>query len=105
MENPSEDKAPAQVEHRTFHEILKSLIGHVVTVVNPESYEAAPLGYQIKAACYKAKITGLTDDYMTIVSEFTPAGKAAKKEPVKSFVPIAMIKRISVMKTDRLIHI
>ena len=104
MENPAES-ASAQVEHRTFREILKAMVGHVVTVVNPESYEAAPLGYQIKAACYKAKVTGITDDYLILLGEFTPAGKGAKKEPVKSFVPLAMVKRVSIMKTDRLIHI
>ena len=100
-----EEKTAAQVEQKTFREILQAMVGHVVTMANPESYEAAPLGYQIKAGHYKAKVLALADDYLAVVSEFTPVGKGAQKEPVKSFIPLERIKRVSVMKKDRLIHL
>jgi len=98
MDNPD-------TEHKHFLDLLKGLAGQIITVVNPESYEAAPIGYQIKAGFYKAKVTHVGADYFTVVSEFQHAGKGAKKEPVKQFIPMSRVKRISVMKTDRLIHL
>ncbi len=93
------------IEDRRFLDVLKSLVGKTVTIVNPESCEDAPAGHQIRVGFYRAKLTGLGRDYMIMVAEYTRAGKEGRKEPVKQFIPIERIKRISLMKSDWLVHI
>jgi hypothetical protein len=106
MENPAEGtEAKPTIEDKSFNDILKAMLGNVVTVVNPESYEEMPVGHQIKPGFYRAKLLTIGRDYLAVVSEFQHAGKAAKKEPVKQFIPLSRIKRISVMKAERLIHL
>jgi len=101
----TEDKAPTKAEPRGFHDVLQSLIGQVVTVANPESYEIAMGGVQkITTGFYKAKVLSVTDDYVSWVSEFAH-GKGTKKEPVKSYIPLHRVKRVSLMKAERLIHL
>jgi hypothetical protein len=96
--------APA-ADDREFADILRGLLGKVVTVVNPESYEHAPLGFTLKAGFYKAKVTGLGSDYLALITEQKKAGKESGKEPVKQFLPFARVKRLSLMKSECLIHI
>ena len=43
------EPAPAAAEPKDFRSILKALLGKKITIVNPESYEAAPVGFRIKA--------------------------------------------------------
>lgn len=100
----AEGEVPAN-ENRSFEEILRSLLGQTVTVVNPESYEHAPVGYQLKAAFYKAKLAALGNDYLTLLTEHKKAGKDGGKEVVKQFLPFARVKRISLTKTERFIHL
>jgi hypothetical protein len=92
------------VEDKEYLEIIKSLLGKTVTVVNPESYEHAPVGFTLKAGFYRAKVTGMGKDFITVVTEMKKA-KADSGDPVKQFIPLCHIKRISVMKLERLIHI
>ncbi len=97
-----------QMEDRSFHDLLSSLIGSVVTVANPESYEHAPMGRQLKAGFYKAKLTSMGRDYLVLLTEDIRQGKRGEeptKEAVKQYLPIARIKRFSHMKSDRIIHI
>ena len=112
MTETTEKRAPAKqaplIEDRDYHDLLKSLLGQVVTVVNPESYEDAPVGHQIRSGFYRAKLIGLGKDYLIVATEFThSAGGAAgqAKEPVRQYIPISQIKRISILKSERLIHI
>lgn len=104
---PEEANAPAPqaMEERDFSDVLKSYLGKLITVVNPESYEDAPLGHDIRKGWYPAKPVGFGRDYMIVVTEYKHAGKKATKEPVKQYIPFARIKRISVMKTEVLVHI
>ena len=96
---------PAPVtEDRTFIDLVKGLAGKTVTIVNPESYEHAPVGFTLKAGFYRAKIAGMGQDYLILVTEMKK-GKTDSGEPVKQFLPFASIKRVSLMKTERLIHI
>ena len=92
------------MENRSFLDILKSLVGHAVTVVNPESYEQAHIGHQIKASFYRAKLSAIGTDFIVLLTEDKKPGKE-KGDPVKQFMPLARIKRISMTKTERLIHI
>ncbi len=105
MNDAAPEHESAAADNRSFHDILKGLVGKPVTVVNPESYEDAPIGHTIKANFYKAKVTGMGTDYITVITEFKGAGKAGGVKPVKQFVPIDRIKRISVLKGECLIHI
>jgi hypothetical protein len=108
MDTPEESKAPArtpEMDSKCFRDILKTLVGNVITVVNPESYEEMPVGHQIKPGFYRAKVLTLGEDFIAVVSEHQHAGKNAKKEPVKQFVPIREIKRLSILKSERLIHL
>jgi len=105
MDEPTEDTPTPADENKEFADILRSMIGNVVTIVNPESYESVPVGHQIKPGFYRAKLLTIGRDFVAVVSEFQHAGKGGKKEPVKQFIPMSRIKRVSVMKSDRLIHI
>ena len=92
-------------EPTDFRSILKKLVGKKLTIVNPESYEAAPVGFRIKEGFYEGKLTGLGPDYLQLATVFESAKKGGGSQPVKQFIPIARIKRISVMKDAVLIHI
>jgi len=103
----SSDAAP-QLEDRSFHDLLTSLVGSVVTIANPESYEHAPMGRQLKAGFYKAKLTTMGRDYLVLLTEDIKQGKRGEepsKEPVKQYIPISCIKRFSHMKSDRILHL
>jgi len=105
-EKKGDAKTPAYIiEDRMFLDVLKSLVGKTVTMVNPESCEDAPAGHQIRVGFYRSKLIGLGRDYLIMVAEYTRAGKEGRKEPVKQFIPIERIKRISQMKSDWLVHI
>ena len=93
------------IEERHFLDVLKSLVGKTVTMVNPESYEDAPAGHQIRAGFYRAKLIGMGNDYLIVMAEYTRAGREGRKEPVKQFIPIERVKRISQKRTEWLIHI
>ena len=95
-------KPPPAVEDRTYQDLLKGLAGKTVTVVNPESYESAPVGFQLKAGFYRAKVVALGTDYLVLMTEFQ---KKENKEPVKQYIPFSSIKRVSMMKMERLLHI
>ena len=103
-EAASEPQA-AKPEVHSFLDVVRSLTGKVVTMVNPESYEHAPLGHQIRAGFYRAKLTGMGSDYIICVTQYVKTGKDARKEPVKQFIPMVRINRISVMKSEILLHL
>ena len=105
MSDAQQAKAGPIVEDKSFQDLLKSLMGQVVTMVNPESYEDAPVGHQIRAGFYKAKPIGLGKDYLIVATEYVHTGREASKEPVRQYIPLTNIKRISIMKGEKLIHI
>ncbi len=90
---------------RSYRDILNSLVGGPVTVVNPESYEGAPVGYSLRTGFYKAKATAMGSDHIVVVTEFTAAGRKVAAEPVKQYIPFDRIKRISVTKSERILHL
>ena len=94
---------PPVVEDKAFTDILKALVGKAITVVNPESYEAAPVGYKITTGFYRGKLTGIGRDYLIMMTEFER--KKGSPDPVKQYIPIAHIKRISLLKTERVLHL
>lgn len=100
VDTASPEKTPG-----SFAEVLRSLTGKVVTFVNPESLEDAPMGYQLTTGFYRAKIIGVQDDFIIVATELLHKGRDATKEPVRQFIRLSSIKRISIAKTDTLVHI
>lgn len=96
-------EAAPKLEDRAYQDILKALIGKTVTVVNPESYEAAPLGYKLAEGFYRGKVSTVGRDYIVLVTEFER--KKGQKEPVKQFIPSDRIKRISLMAKETIVHL
>ena len=104
----NEDKKFTPTIHSgSFRDLLQEHLGKLFLIANPESFEETGLGGNtIQAGWYRAKLVGLGDDYLIVISEFSHGtGKHAQKEPVKQFIPIGHIKRISLMRSERLIHI
>lgn len=93
------------VEEKNFVDIIKSMLGKTVTVANPESYEDAPVGHQIRAGFYRAKLVGMGNDYLIIMTEYVHAGREQSKEPAKQFVPFSAIKRVTLMKSELVVHL
>ena len=54
---------------------------------------------------YKAKITFVGEDYFELLTEFHHKRGETQKEPVKQYIPIDKIKRVSLMRSERLIHL
>ena len=102
---PIEGDAKPTIEEREFKGILKALIGKKCTVVNPESYEAAPMGFQLKEGYYSGKIGGLGQDYLVFNTVISTSKKEGGTAPVKQFIPIARVKRISLMKGNYILHL
>jgi hypothetical protein len=89
----------------TFSDILMALVGHVVTVANSESYEDAPVGHRLGAGFYKAKVIEMKGDHLILGTQFRHSSGHGEDEPVKQFVPLTRIKRVSVMKSEKILHI
>ena len=103
---PAAAPAKPAVEDRDFQSILKALLGKPVTVVNPESYETAPMGWQLKEGFYSGRVTGLGKDYMVLQTEIIASKKdGGGKQAVKQFIPLRRIKRVSIMKGSNILHI
>ncbi len=94
-----------QAAREYFHDALQAVVGKVVTMVNPESLEEAPTGYQLSRGFYRAKVLALGKDYVTVVVEFVHRRKEQSKETVKQYIPLSRIKRMSVSKSEVFIHI
>jgi hypothetical protein len=92
-------------EIHSFLDVLRSLKGKIVTVANPESLEDSPMGYQLTTSVYKAKVLGVGNDFVTLACELARKGRDAVKEPVKQFVPLERVKRVSVAKSEVIVHI
>ena len=93
------------IESSQFADVLKSLIGQIVTMVNPESFEDAPMGSRLTTGFYRAKVLAVGGDFLTVATEFVHKKGEKAKEPVKQFIPLHQVKRISLMKSDKLIHL
>ena len=90
---------------QTFQSILTALVGKVVTVANSESYEDATIGHRLGAGFYDAKVLEIREDFIILATEFHHARGHGGDEPVKQFIPIGRVKRVSVMKSEKILHI
>src|SRR5262245_33592756 len=88
----------------TFRGILSGLVGKNIQVINPESYEEAGLqGSRLTTSFYTAKVLGLGVDFLKMQTVLKKS--KAGDEPVTQYVPLARIKRISILKTGVLVHL
>lgn len=100
----TEPAAAATTENRDYRGVLESLVGKKVTVVNPESFEALPhQGHELRKGFYPGKISGFGKDYM--IFQTVLAATKKDRQPVQQFIPLARIKRISLMRTGALLHL
>ena len=95
----------ASTSPATYVDVLKTVTGKMITVVNPESVEDAPTGYQLIRGFYRAKVLTVAEDYVTIVVEFVRRRGEKGKEPVKQYLPVHKIKRLTVSKSEIFLHI
>ncbi len=95
----------AKIEDKSFFNQIESMLGKVLTIVNPESHEDATVGHQIRPGWYRARLIGMGNDYIVLMTEFTRKGKQPVREPVRQYIPTHRIKRISLMKGERLLHL
>ena len=93
-------------EDRSYHDVLETLVGKQVTVVNPESFEAAPMvGFHLKEGFYRGKVIAIGNDYLVFQTLVTLTKKEGGQQPVQQFIPVARLKRVSVMKSGIFLHI
>jgi hypothetical protein len=59
----------------------------------------------VRSGYYRAKLIGLGNDYITLLTEYQHRGKQARKEPAKQFIPLHRIKRVSMMKSELIVHV
>ncbi len=107
MTETTETTTDQHVAHamETMPEVLKALVGKLITVANPESYEDAPVGHRLTTGFYKAKIMAVKSDHIVLLTEFKHIRGSAASETTKQFIPLARIKRVSVMKSEKVLHI
>jgi hypothetical protein len=98
-------KQPIALDASTYRGLLESLVGRVVTFANPESLEDAAVGYVLTTGFYRTKLLSVRDDYFSVAAELVHKGKDAIKEPVRQFIPMHAIKRVTIGKSDIVIHI
>lgn len=92
--------------YKSIRELLSAHVGKPFTIVNPESWEESGVGHHITADWYPAKLAAIGDDFAVFVGHFQHgAGKHATKEPMEQYVPLACIKRITLMHSQRLVHL
>ncbi len=104
-EQQATQEAPQpRTEDRDYRNVLESLVGKQVTFVNPESFEALPsAGHELREGWYPGKIAGFGKDF--VIFNTVLAATKKDRQPVKQYIPLARIKRISMMRTNTLIHI
>lgn len=91
---------------KSFLSVLESHVGHDFTVINPESYQETGLGHAIREDWYPAKLAATGHDFVVLVQRFEHGtGKNATSEPVEQYLPISRIKRISILRSGRYLHI
>lgn len=105
-QQPEQAQEPAKARSlNTFASVLHALIGKVVTVANAESYEDAPIGHRLGAGFYDAKVLEVRDDFIILATQFHHARGQGDDEAVSQYIPLSHVKRVSVMKSEKILHI
>jgi len=86
----------------SFQTVLKEWEGNQVTVVNPESYRSSAIKESLGFQAYGAKIDEVGEDFIKLV--YT-AQKKGQEENVQQWIPLGMIKRITIQGSERFLHL
>ena len=63
------------------------------------------MGYQLKEGFYPGKIAGWGEDYIILHTMLAAKKKEGGQQPVQQYIPIARIKRLSLLKMGLFLHI
>jgi hypothetical protein len=85
-----------------FLALLQSWKGSPVTVINPESYTSTALREGLGFESYAATLSEVSSGHITLTYSAQRKGKGAE---VQQWIPIEKIKRITIMDTDKFIHL
>lgn len=94
------------VLHKTFLELLTHHVGKEFTIVDPQTFEETGVGHHIAPTWNTAKLVAVGDDFIVLVGHFQHgAGKHATKEPMEQYVPLAQVRKVTIMHSARMIHL
>jgi hypothetical protein len=85
-----------------FQNVLSEWKGSQVTVVNPESYRSSAIKESLGFQAYGAKIDEVGEDFVKLV--YT-AQKKGQEENVQQWIPLEMIKRITIQGDEKFLHL
>jgi hypothetical protein len=85
-----------------FQNVLLEWKGSQVTVVNPESYRSSAIKESLGFQAYGAKIDEVGEDFIKLV--YT-AQKKGQEENVHQWIPLKMIKRITIQGEEKFLHL
>ena len=86
----------------SFHSLLQTWQGQPVTVINPESFRSTALKESLGFQAYAATIGEVSDDFVKLT--YT-AQKKGQDENVEQWIPMSMIKRVTIQGSEKFLHI
>jgi|GEM_PF-2410391 len=86
-----------------WEKILAGMLGHSITVVNPQRYTPTLTGYKIEPEAYKARVVSCEDGILKLLTSFLCDPHKKTKEKAFQFVPIDQIKRVMISESQRLV--
>jgi hypothetical protein len=90
----------------SFLDFLRRHVGEKLTVVTPEHFEDSGHGHQLRPAFYEATLKAVHDDYVVLFLYHSHGtGTHATKEPAEQCVPISRLKRVTLMRSERILHL
>jgi hypothetical protein len=87
----------------TFNDLLKTLIGQVITVINPHSYIPTLTGFRIDAETYKAKVLSTENGTLRVLIEYISNPREQTKEKAFQYIPIKQIRHVQVSNSEKLL--
>jgi hypothetical protein len=88
-----------------MEEVFKTLVGKVVTVVNPESYIRTLTGFTIDKETYNGKVISYEEGTLKLFIEYIYDPHKKIKEKMFEFIHVDHIKRVAISKPERLIFL
>jgi hypothetical protein len=87
----------------SLEEILGSLVGQVITVINPQTYTPTLTGYKIDSSAYRAKVMSCENGILRLLFEFLCDPHRKTKEKAQQFVPVDQVKRVMISPKLKLV--
>ena len=89
----------------SLEKVLSTLVGHIITVVDPQTYAPTLTGYEIEPTAYKAKVISCENGILRLLLEYLSDPRNKTKERAQLFVPVDQIKRVMVAKSQKLVSL